>query len=60
MIQHKKQKIFYQKNIYIIERLEEKDAERMKNWCSAIPVVSFNGSKYDINLMKDIFTSVIK
>ena len=24
----------------------------MKIWCSVIPVVSFNGSKYDINLMK--------
>ena len=29
-----------------------KEAERFKNWCSVIPVVSFNGSKYDINLMK--------
>ena len=37
---------------YIIERLEEKEAERLINWCSVIPVVSFNGSKYDINLMK--------
>ena len=53
MIYHKKQKnILLEKYNYIIERLEEKDAKRFENWCSVIPVVSFNGSKYDINLMK--------
>ena len=51
-ISKKAETILLEKYKNIIKRLEDKDAEKIKNWCSVIPVVSFNGSKYDINLMK--------
>ena len=39
------------KNLNIAKKLKS----NFQNWYMTLPVVSFNGSKYDINLMKNIF-----
>ena len=58
-IAKKAEKILLKKYKPIIKQLKEtkiiaacKKAKDIQDWCGNIPVVSFNGSKYDINLMK--------
>jgi len=60
LISDKAKNILLDKYKNIINNVKDQDAENIIKWCSNIPVISFNGSKYDLNLMKKCLHKSLK